>query len=201
MRKIILFIGAPGSGKGSRSEECKKAGYIHISSSKLIEEAGYDLSRGGAVISDEEVIKLIMNKIRGLNKDSKIILEGFPRRRKQAELLNKYLKIEQVIYLKITKKVALERVKNRIICPVCKTPYSLSYKPPIKEGICDKCGENLVRRSSDTEEIFFKRFKAFKENAYQTMGYYHNEGICIKTINAEMDFDIISIIENKNGFA
>ena len=48
LRKIILFIGAPGSGKGSRSEECKKAGYIHISSSKLIEDAGYDLSRGGS---------------------------------------------------------------------------------------------------------------------------------------------------------
>lgn len=200
MRKIILFIGAPGSGKGSRCEECKKAGYIQISSSKLIEDAGYDLSRGGAGITDEVVIKLIMNKVKSLSKNSKIILDGFPRRRKQAELLNKYLKIDQVIYFKVPKKIALERVKNRLICSVCKAPYSRSYKPPITEGICDKCGGRLVRRASDTEEIFFRRFKAFKENAYQTMGYYYNEGICIKTINAETDFDIISIIENKNGF-
>ena len=200
MRKIILIIGPPGSGKGSRSEECKKAGYIHISSSKLIEDAGYDLSRGGAGIPDEVVIKLVMNKVKSSSKNSKIILDGFPRRRKQAELLNRYLKIDQVIYFKIPKEIALERVKNRIICPVCKTPYSRSYKPPIKEGVCDKCGENLTRRPSDTEEIFFKRFKAFKENAYQIMEYYRDEGICIKTINAETDFDIISIIENKNGF-
>ena len=200
MRKIILFIGAPGSGKGSRCEECKKAGYIQISSSKLIEDAGYDLSRGGAGIPDEVVIKLIMNKVKSSSKNSKIILDGFPRRRKQAELLNRYLKIDQVIYFKIPKEVALERVKNRLICSACKAPYSQRYKPPIKEEICDKCGEHLVRRPSDTEGIFFKRFKVFKENAYQTMEYYRNKGVYIKIINAEENFDIISIIENKNGF-
>jgi adenylate kinase len=199
MRKIILLIGAPGSGKGSRCEECKKAGYIQISSSKLIEEAGYDLSRGGAGISDEVVLKLIMNKIKSLSKNSKIILDGFPRRLKQAELLNKYLKIDQVIYLKITENVALERVKNRIICPKCKISYSQSYKPPIKEGICDKCGRQLIHKASDTEEIFFKRFKVFNENAYPVLEYYNNNGICIKTVNAETDFDIISIIKNNDA--
>lgn len=200
MRRVILFIGAPGSGKGSRCEECRKKGYIHISSSKLIEETGYDLSRGGIGIPDKEVVELIMNKVKTLDKNSKIVLEGFPRRVEQADLLSKYLEIEQVILLKITKEVALGRIKNRLICPVCKIPYSETYKPPTTEGICDECGRQLIRRTSDTEDVFFKRFRAFKRNAYQIIGYYRNKGVCVKTINAEIDFDIISIIEDENGF-
>ena len=199
MRKIILIIGPPGSGKGSRCKEI--IGYIHISSSQLLADAGYDLSKGGFGIPDKEVVKLLLKKLKTLSKNAKIVLEGFPRRVEQAELLSKYLNIEQVIYLEITKEAAWERVKNRLVCPECKITYSKSYKPPIKEGVCDKYGEGLVRRKSDTEKIFFKRFKAFKKNSYPTIEYYHNKGICVKTINAEEDFNIVSIIENKNGFA
>lgn len=200
MRKIILFIGAPGSGKGSRCEECRKSGYIHISSSQLLVEAGYDLSKGGIGISDKEVIELLRHKLKTLSKNAKIVLEGFPRKAEQAELLSKYLDIEQVIYLKITKEVAWERIKNRLVCPNCRITYSKNYKPPIKENICDECGAQLIQRASDTKNVFRKRFRIFEENAYQTIEYYSDKGICIKTINAEDDFDIISIIENKNGF-
>ena len=200
MRKIILFIGAPGSGKGSRCEECRKSGYIHISSSQLLADAGYDLSKGGFGISDKEVVKLILKKLKTLSKNAKIVLEGFPRRVEQAELLSKCLNIEQVIYLEITKETAWERVKNRLVCPNCKITYSKSYRPPIKEGICDECGTQLLQRASDTKNVFCKRFRTFEDNACQTILYYRTKGVCVKTINAEEDFNIVSIIENENGF-
>lgn len=196
MKKVILFIGASGSGKGSRCEECKKHGYIHISSSELIEEAGYDISTGGSGIPDKIVMKLLREKISKFGKNSKIILEGFARRVEQAKLLNDVCSIEQVIYLKITPEVALKRVTGRLICSNCKRIYTRSdYKPPKTKGICDECGNSLIQRKSDTEQVFLKRYASFERNTYPVIEYYKNKGVCVKEIDAEVDLDILGIIK------
>lgn len=194
MKEIILFIGAPGSGKGSRSQECKKKGFIHISSSKLLEDNGYDLSAGGIGISNETVLELIREKIKSVGKNSKIIIEGFPRKIEQAKLLGTICRVSQVIYLEISAETALKRVKDRIVCSKCKAPYSETYKKPKTPGICDECGGSLIHRDSDTEYVFSRRYSFFEHNTYPLIEFYKNKGVCVKTVDAETDFDIVSII-------
>ena len=114
MAKIILFIGAPGSGKGSRGKICESIGCIHLSSSQLLRDAGYDLEKSRKV-PNEVIIELIKQKIEQAEQNQTIILDGFPRRMDQVEILEREIPVSKVVYLKIPKEEALKRDRISIL--------------------------------------------------------------------------------------
>lgn len=195
MKNIIVLIGAPGSGKGMRIEECKKYGYTSISSGNLLREAGYNLS-SGAFIDDNIVIKIVMNAIQTAK--GNIILDGFPRNIPQAEQLEQYgIYINKVLYLCISKERSIQMALNRIICSQCQTVYTKdSFKPPKIHGICDNCGGILVQRKDDNRITIEHRFEDFQRKTFPLIEFYRERKIEVIEINAEetLPKDIIGFL-------
>lgn len=196
MAKIILLIGAPGSGKGTRGKICEENGCIHISSSRLLREAGYE-QKNFKNIPHTVVIELLKKEIRKADNNSSIIIEGFPRNMEQVELLEREFEVSKVVYLKISRAIALERVINRIVCPNCEEIYTTNlYKRPRQEGVCDICGSELQKRDGDDKEIFKKRMTFFQKFTYQVIKYYAKKGKLITIDATHPNEEIITVIKS-----
>lgn len=209
----IIFIAPPAAGKGTISECLKNDfGYQHLSTGDMLREAikeqspmglmVKDIMNEGKLVSDEIVIDLISDK---LGEDGKpFILDGFPRTLNQAlkltELLNNLNKDYIVIYLDLPKEEALKRIVGRLSCSCGKTYNTLinSLKPK-KEGICDICGNTLIKRDDDNQESFLVRYNSYLENTKPIINYYLSNKRLIK-IDAAKDKqsvyqDIIEVIK------
>lgn len=198
MKRKILLIGAPGSGKGMRIEECKKIGYTPISSGNLLREAGYDLS-SGAFVQDNIVITIVKNAIEDIETvKGNIILDGFPRNISQAKELEKSgINIDKVVYLNISKERSVKMILNRLTCSQCQTVYTKdAFKPPKIRGICDNCGGKLFQRKDDTKEIAERRFEEFQKKTLPLVNFYKKRKIEIIEIDAEKTLpkDIIEFL-------
>ena len=184
--KSVIFIAPPSAGKGTQSNKLIELGYNHISTGDMLREEiakkseiGLEIDsimKSGALVSDDIVFKLITNRLE--NNNEPFILDGFPRTLNQATMLDDLftkLNIDdyEVIYLDIEMQEALERASGRLTCE-CGASYNIYYEPlkPKKDGICDKCGRELVRRGDDNEESFKNRFSTFLKNNEPIKEFY-----------------------------
>lgn len=196
MVKIILLIGAPGSGKGSLGKIAEKHGHIHISSSRLLTQEGYDM-KNSRNIPDEVVVKLIKKVISTGHDNPTIILDGFPRSMKQVQVLEREVEVTKAIYLKIPKGIALQRITERIVCPVCGEIYTTNvYKQPKCKGVCDICGCLLERRQGDNKKTFQKRLSYFVQNTYPIIKYYSTNRKLVTLDATKLNEDIITMIDS-----
>lgn len=184
MKKCILLVGAPGSGKGMRIDECKKYGYTPISSGNLLRKAGYDLSSGN-FIKDSVASTIVKNAIQKAK--GNIVLDGFPRNIMQALALEQQqVYIDKIIYLKISKQRSIQMALNRIICSQCQCVYTKDfYKHSKIDGICDICGGILITREDDTKEIVERRFDDFQEKTLPLVDFYRKRKVEIIEIDSE----------------
>lgn len=215
--KNIIFLAPPNGGKGTLSEMLvEKYGYGHISTGDLLRdevqegtELGKEVDsimRAGKYVPDEIILKLIANRITKPDCENGYILDGFPRTKIQAEKYDELLQelgkdLGIVIYIDITKDMALNRSISRITCPKCKRIYnkaSEELKPSV-EWICDDCGVELVQRSDDTAEVFVKRFDEYMEKTMPLYDYYKNKGVLevIKASPSKIDTfnEAVKVIE------
>lgn len=186
----IVMLGKPGSGKGTvgkmLSESLK---IVHISSGELFrsyikkagkigEEIESYVSKGN-LVPDELAIKLVEKRL--LESDCKkgVILDGFPRTIMQAEVLDKFLKlqgcrIDIALELELSDQDIIDRIVQRRVCSNidCREIYNLEFKKPKKEGICDKCGSKLVQRDDDKIETVEQRLKTYHETSAKLVDYY-----------------------------
>lgn len=186
--KTIIFIGAPGAGKGSRiSEVVKQGGYTQISSGNLLRAAGFDLS-SGKLIEDSIVISLVKDAIE--KAEGNIILDGFPRTLSQAEELERQnVVVDKIVYIKISQEETVKRAMNRLICPKCNAIYTKTdYNPPKVEGVCDVCSSKLTQRADDNEEAtVIRRFQDFEKLTMPILDFYKSRGVKIEVFDAEKD--------------
>lgn len=193
--KNIIFIAPPAAGKGTISDMLvKNYNYVHLSTGNLLREeikSGTEFGKEidkiiskGELVSDEVMIKLVHEKLKSFKRDVPFILDGFPRTLNQAEKLDEMLVSlgvtnNMVVYLDISLEDALKRVLSRIVCTKCKRSYNLENEElkPLKENICDDCGEELERRSDDTEETYRVRFNSYLDNVSSIIDYYKDKGI------------------------
>jgi len=176
MSANLIFIGAPGSGKGTQSKRLtQENGYKHISTGDLLRseiEKGSELGNrvksvmdSGNLVSDDLVIELIKANI---NLDSeKYIFDGYPRNLAQAETLTKSILHDHkfsAIYFSLDTNKLVERLTNRRVSQDGKYIYNLITNPPKVDGICDVTGLPLMHRADDNEETIRNRMKVFAES-------------------------------------
>lgn len=206
--KNIVFIAPPAAGKGTQSDLLvNKYDYIHISTGDLLRaevasgsELGNklsDLMKTGNLISDDIVNKLLENALS--NSSKPFILDGYPRNEKQIyyleEILNKInKKIGVVIYLDVPENIACARATGRMVCPNCNRTFHKIENKPIKEGICDSCGCNLISRNDDTESTFKVRYNTYIENVKPILNYYESKGL-LKVIDKIIIDEVFEEIE------
>ena len=191
---VIIMLGAPGTGKGTiASILTEKLGIPQVSTGDIFRKhikeqtelgklAESYISKG-ELVPDDVTVGLVENRLKEKDVKNGIILDGFPRTVKQAEELDKLLdkegkKVDLVINLTTPEEEIIERIVNRRICsnPECKTVYNLVLNPPKQEGICDKCGSQLIQRKDDNEETVKLRFNSYIEQTSPLVDYYDKKG-------------------------
>jgi adenylate kinase len=188
----IIFLGAPGAGKGTQAsrvaEELKLA---HIATGDLfrqVQTQNTDLARQvrgymekGTLVPDDITIQMVLERIAAPDCDKGVIFDGFPRSIGQAEALDKALSkqgkaIDKTVYIKVSEEELLKRLSGRWICRNCQTPYHEVSSPPKVKGICDKCGGELYQRADDTVETIKNRLRVFFKETAPLIDYYRKAG-------------------------
>jgi len=192
----VVFLGAPGAGKGTQAGmvagELKLA---HIASGDLFRKAvgeGTDLGlkaktymEKGQLVPDEITIQMVLERLVSPDCEGGIILDGFPRNMQQAEALDKALgkqskKIDYVVYIKVPEEELIKRLGGRWICRSCQAPYHEIDAPPKVAGKCDKCGGELYQRADDNVETVKNRLKVYFNETAPLIDYYNESGKLIE---------------------
>jgi adenylate kinase len=164
----LVFIGKPGSGKGTQAKSVsKKLNIPHISTGDIVRAAEGELGKlihsyidGGNFVPDDIVIKMLKERISKEDCKNGFIFDGFPRTLPQADLLENEIKIDYFIDVYISDEEAVKRMSGRRTCKKCGAIYNLHTFPvPEKENICDKCGSDLFEREDQTQEAIKKRIE------------------------------------------
>ena len=196
----IIFIGAPGSGKGTQSREfIDKYGYVQLRSGDLLRTAisqGTDLGLlaksfmdQGKLVPDDVMIGLVKTYL-SKQSDKSVILDGFPRTVAQAESLDMMLRsnndiIDRVIYFKINPQILVERLTGRRTCTSCSEIYHIKTKPSKASEVCDKCGGKVIQRPDDKEDVIVERLAQFEKNTGPTIEYYRSKNVLFEIDGAQ----------------
>jgi adenylate kinase len=208
-KKNLVFLGAPGAGKGTFSEELHKREHIvHISTGDLLRAeiaTGSELGKQAAMlidhgnlVPDEIVGAMVARKLATPECEEKgFILDGFPRNLDQAHLLNDLLKaqkkkLDAVVCLNVPEELIIKRLSRRWNCR-CGCVYNSFYIPPKQPGICDECGGELYQRPDDNPETVKDRLKVYHEKTMPLINYYRDNGLLVEINETDKDKMLISI--------
>ena len=193
----IIFLGAPGAGKGTQAEKASaEFGIPAISTGNIIREAianGTEMgteakkyTSTGALVPDEIVIGIIKERLAKDDCKDGFILDGFPRTVPQAEALDRMgVRIDRVVNIEVEDERIIRRMGGRRSCPKCGATYHIEYKPSTDGVHCDACGAELVIRNDDKAEVVLKRLETYHELTEPLKDYYEAKGILKNVIGQE----------------
>ena len=200
MRAVLL--GPPGAGKGTQAVRLvEKYGVPQISTGDIFRKnikEGTELGKkaqeymnAGGLVPDELVVDLVKDRLMQDDCANGYLLDGFPRTIAQAEQLDEFLKeqgtkLDAVINFEVGYDTLMERLTGRRLCKACGASYHIKNFPPKTDGVCDKCGGELIQRDDDTEETARKRIEVYEESTAPLIEYYTKSGD-LKNFNAEKD--------------
>ena len=211
----LMFLGAPGAGKGTQAEVISERYQIPaISTGALLREAmanGTELGKkaksymnGGSPVPDDVVIGIIKERLAADDCSDGFILDGFPRTVAQAVALDEMeIKMDGVISIEVADEVIIRRLGGRRLCGKCGSSYHVDYKPTAVAGICDKCGGELITRADDKPEVIKSRLDIYHNQTESLKDFYAAKGI-LKTVNGQEEIEnttalTIAAIESIRG--
>lgn len=204
----LVFLGAPGAGKGTQATKvCEKYNIPHISTGDILRaniKAGTALgveAKGyidkGLLVPDEVVIGLVKQRLSEADCQKGFLLDGFPRTIEQAKALNDFAKITCAVNLAVDEKLVVDRIAGRRMCK-CGESYHVSW---YDKDVCAKCGEKLYQRDDDKEDTVKARLEVYNAQTAPLIEYYSNMGI-LKDVDGTQEmnkvFDDIVRILNDN---
>lgn len=194
----LIFLGAPGAGKGTQAERISSVyGIPQISTGNILRaaiSAGTSLGQkvkavmdAGKLVSDEDVIAVVRERLLLDDCKNGFILDGFPRTIPQAEALDKMLlelglELDKVISIEVNDVAIINRMSGRRSCKKCGATYHIDYKKPVNDGICDYCKEPLVVRDDDKPEVVKGRLEVYYLQTAPLKSYYEKQGklVCVE---------------------
>lgn len=188
----LVLLGPPGSGKGTQARLLADRYQLpHISTGDMLwHEVANGTGLGGEVqpslgrgelVSDQVMGGLILKRIDREDCARGFILEGYPRKVAQAELLDGLLaelgrRIEHVILLDVPDDVIVARLEGRLVHSRSGRVYHEIHDPPRSAGADDLTGEALDKRDDDRESVVRDRLRVYHRHARELTDYYRNRG-------------------------
>jgi len=184
----LIFLGAPGAGKGTQAEiVCEKLGIPALSTGNMLREAvkngtptglaAKEYMDRGDLVPDDVVIGILKDRIAKDDARNGFILDGFPRTVAQAEALDAMgVNIDKVIEIYVPDDKICARLSGRRVCEGCGASYHVEHKPTKQEGICDSCGGKVVQRVDDKPETVLSRLATYHEKTAPLKDYYTAKG-------------------------
>lgn len=205
----IIFLGAPGAGKGTQSEIVSaQYGIPAISTGAIIREAiakGTEMgiaakafTENGELVPDDVVIGIIKERLSEDDCKNGFILDGFPRTVTQAEALDAMgVDIDLVISIEVADKDIVKRMSGRRVCANCGASYHIVYKPSAKKTKCEKCGKRLSTRSDDKPEVVLERLSVYHERTEPLKDFYKKKGKCVEVQGQEILDDTTALVRQQ----
>lgn len=184
----LIFLGAPGAGKGTQAEVvCNELNIPAISTGNMLREAvkngtpaglaAKECMDRGDLVPDEIVIGILKDRIAQDDAKNGFILDGFPRTVSQAEALEKMgVQIDKVVEIHVPDEKITSRMSGRRVCEGCGNSYHIEYKPTKVDGICDACGAKVVQRVDDKPETVLSRLATYHEKTAPLKDFYAAKG-------------------------
>ena len=184
----IIFLGAPGAGKGTQAEILRdKLGIPTISTGNILREAvknetplgleakGY--MESGNLVPDALVISLIKERLAKDDCKDGFILDGFPRTVPQAEALDENgIEIDRAVEIAVSDEAIMARLSGRRVCIKCGAPYHIISCPPPADNICPKCGGEIITRKDDLPETIKSRLEVYHSQTEPLKEFYEGKG-------------------------
>ena len=209
---IYIFIGPPGSGKGTLATRCNHALGIpvlatgnvcrqHISKGTPLGKELARITEKGELASDDLILEIVTDWLSAhVDGAAELIFDGFPRTQAQAQLFTSYLKKSKVscivkpIVFDVSHEVLLARLTRRTICTnnACQAPYSPAHAPQT-EGICDYCGSVLAKRADDDHDVVLRRIAVYEQHAQKMIAVFDDQ---LERLNV----DVMSIDQVYDAF-
>ncbi|MGP1496079.1 MAG: adenylate kinase [Treponema sp.] len=183
----FIFLGPPGAGKGSLAVKVAEDYKIpHISTGDIfranIKEKtplGIKVKAiidSGSLVSDDLTFELVKDRLSKDDCKNGFILDGFPRTIPQADLLSSVCPDVVVVNFQTKDEVVIKRLSTRRVCKACGANYNVLTLPPKKEGVCDKCGGEIIQRDDDKQESILHRMDVYREQTEPLIKYYTEKG-------------------------
>ena len=206
----IIMLGAPGAGKGTQAEKiCAKYNIPHISTGDIFRaniknntELGQKAKSymdKGELVPDELVVDLVVDRIKADDCTNGYVLDGFPRTIPQAEALDAALaaindKVDYAINVEVPDENIINRMSGRRACVACGATYHIVHIPTKVEGVCDKCGAELILRDDDKPETVKNRLNVYHEQTQPLIDYYTAKNILHEVDGTKAMEDVFSSI-------
>ena len=193
----IIFLGAPGAGKGTQADiVSERLAIPTISTGAIIREAikaetemglkAKKFIEQGALVSDDVVIGIIKERLKKSDCEKGFILDGFPRTVPQAEALDAMgVTLDVVLSLEVKDEAIVERMSGRRVCSGCGTTYHTVYNPSSKGEECDRCGAKLTIRADDAPDVVVSRLEVYHSVTEPLKDFYSNKGILKIVLGAD----------------
>jgi adenylate kinase len=202
---VVILLGPPGVGKGTQAVRlADKVGWEHVSTGDLLRAArreGTELGRkaqgymdAGELVPDALILDLVRDHLKGIAPEAGILFDGFPRTTAQAEGLGGVLqqvhrRVDRVVVLEASEEELVKRLSGRRSCPSCGAVYNVHFKPPAREGKCDRCGGDLVQRSDDQPDTVRHRLTVYREQTAPLIEWYEGSDAPVLRVDAAASVD------------
>lgn len=206
----IIMLGAPGAGKGTQAKKIADSYHIpHISTGDIFRaniKEGTELGKKakeymdqGLLVPDELVVNLVVDRVQKEDCANGYVLDGFPRTIPQAECLDEALtklntKIDYAINVEVPDENIINRMSGRRACVSCGATYHIVNVPSKVEGICDRCGKELILRDDDKPETVKKRLDVYHEQTQPLIDYYTKQGCLVEVDGTQAMKDVFASI-------
>jgi adenylate kinase len=207
----LIFLGAPGAGKGTYAAQLsQQLGIPTISTGDILRanvkqgtplglEAKATMDKG-ELVPDDLVTRMLADRLAAADVKPGFILDGFPRTIAQAQSLGGILqergqKLDAVVNIDVLRDVIIRRLTGRRMCPGCGANYNVNTNlKPKQEGVCDKCGQALITRADDNEDTIKNRLQVYEQQTAPLIAFYQKTGL-LRTVAAEGEIpDIVARI-------
>lgn len=193
--KIVVFVGPPGSGKGTQASLLcdrlqgrlivKKIATGDLVRAEIRAETPIgrqvkELTEGGKILDDTIIQTLLSGALQSASSSSVdfMILDGYPRNVTQAAWLsdliakNPNISFFGAVYFGLELEIATARIAGRRYCPSCSASFHVISAAPRLDGLCDNCGSLLIQREDDREDVVRERMKAYVASTSPLVNHY-----------------------------
>lgn len=202
----LIFLGPPGTGKGTQAQRlCDKLGLVQLSSGDVLRrevKEGSEIGlkaqqymQAGTLVPDEVITGVMLSAIDKLPAGSGFVLDGFPRTVPQAQSLESGLKdrglpVQAVLDFQLADSEIISRIITRRVCSECGMTYNTEFMPPKVADHCDRCDGKVIQRTDDREEVVTTRLETYRAQTTPLIGYYTERGL-LYSVNADTGADTV----------